>query len=123
MQVIVQLLLDEIVDEGPYGGSIRPHALGPEFCFGLGFKNRLLNPDGYCRHDALSDIRSIEILFEKLPYGFYHSLPEGSQMRPPLGGKLPVYKGIILFAILIGMRNGHLNIITFKVDNRVSPAF
>lgn len=43
-------------------------------------------------------------------------------MSSSLGGKLSVYKGVILLTVLVGMGKGHLNIIALEVYGRVSSA-
>jgi hypothetical protein len=36
-----------------------------------------------------------------------------------LGGVLAVYKAVVIFAIIIVMRNGHFNVLAFQVNDRV----
>ena len=46
-------------------------------------------------------------------------LLEGTLMGSALCGMLTVYKRVVLLTILVGMREGNLDILTFQMDNRV----
>src|SRR5690606_9235980 len=54
--------------------------------------------------------------------GLYDRLAKCRKVRASLGGKLPIDKGIIFFAVLVGMGESHFYIVAFQMDNGISSA-
>ena len=44
---------------------------------------------------------------------------QGSLVCAALGGVLPVDKGVVLFAVLVGVCEGNLDVLSFQVDDVV----
>ena len=44
-------------------------------------------------------------------------------MGSPLGGMLPIYKGVIGFAVGVSVGKGDFNVVTFEVDYRICGIF
>ena len=119
VQEIVHLLFDEITHIFIHRHSVRTHGQRTEFDLGLTFKHRFLHIDGNGRHDAVSDIPILEVLVIKLLDGLGNMLLESTLMSATLRRMLSVHERIVLLAILIGMREGYLYVLTLHVDDGI----
>ena len=104
-----------LVHRDPVGA----HLLGTKLGFGLRFKYRLLHLDADGCHDTVSYIGVLEVPVVELLDNAGGRLPESGLVRPPLRGVLPVDERVVLLAVLIGVGDGHLDILTVKVDDGV----
>ena len=118
MQVVIDLLLDEVAYIFVDGIAVRSHHRRAEFYLCLAFKDRLLHIDGNSGHDTRSDV-TILILAEKLLDGLGNMLLEGTLVCAALCGVLSVDKRVVLLAILVGMGEGYLDVVTLQVDNGI----
>ncbi len=119
VQVIIEFLLQEIVNILADRNAVRRHLFRAQLRFCLRLEYRLFHFNTDACHHAVADVGIFEIpvvvLFDDTGCRF----AEGRQVRPPLRGVLPVYKRVIFFAILIGVRNRDFYIFTGKVDDGI----
>ena len=123
MQVVVYLGLDEITHKlvDARSGRLvflrygRPHVVRSEFGLGLAFEHRFFHIESNGRYNPVSDIGEFLILVVEFLDGTSDVFLQGTLMRTPLGGVLTVHKRIVLFAILVGMRESDFNILALQV--------
>ena len=70
---------------------------------------------GYSFHDDFVETSKLVVLREELLYGTCDVLLEGALMGAALRGVLSVYEGMIFLAVLVGMREGNLDVLTLHV--------
>ena len=123
VQIVVYLGLDEIahklVDARSgwlvflrHGG---PHIVRSKFGLGLAFEHRFFHIESNGRYNPVSDIGEFLILVVEFLDGTGNVFLQGTLMRTALGSVLTVHKRIILFAILVGMRESDFNILALQV--------
>ena len=115
VQIVVHLLLDEVAHILVDALSARSHLQRSELNLGLRLEHRLLHVDGDGSHEAVTDVRKLVVLREKLLYGACDVLLEGALMGAALRGVLSVDEGMIFLAVLVGMREGNLDVLALHV--------
>ena len=126
MQVVVKVLLEEIDNVVTYRRAVLlalVHLLRTELDFGLRLKLRIENLDADGRNDRRADIRRIVILMVKLADRFGDRLTERALVRPALRRMLAVHEREVALAVTGTVRNGHLDILTGKVDRFIKRLF
>ena len=118
MQVVVNLLFDEVANIFVDTDTIGRHRGGAQFYLCLTFEDGFFDIDGDGCHDTGSDI-TILVFVEKILDGAGYMLLEGTLMRSTLCGVLSVDKRVILLAILVGMGEGNLDIVTLQMDDGI----
>lgn len=73
-------------------------------------------------HDTRTNIRILEILIVIFLDDTTYRLLESGKVRTALGGMLAVHERIIFLSILVAMRDNHLYILPFQVDDRVKSS-
>ena len=89
MQIVIQVILDEITDKLRYRRAVRSYIFRAELGLCLALEYRLLHFYADSGHDTRTNIRILEILI------------------------------VIFLSILVAMRDNHLYILPFQVDDRV----
>ncbi len=120
MQIVIEFLGQEVIDKILHGRAAFGDILAAEFGLGLGFEHRLDDPNGNSRHDALSDIGGFIVFLVEISYHFHKSLTKGLLVGAALGGILSVDKAEDLFAVVVVVRDGDLDVIPLQVDNGIS---
>src|SRR5690606_8259288 len=123
VQIIIQGFFDKIIDKRTYRRAFRTYTLRAQLGLGLRFKNRFLYLDGYGCNDGRPDIRSIKLFLIKLTNSLDYSLTKGCLVCPPLRGMLSVYKGIILFPVLLSVGHSDFDILPSEMDDRIPHRF
>ena len=119
VQVVVHFTLDEIAHVLVDGLTAWCHKRRPQFNLGLTLENRLFHVDGYGRHKAVSNVGVLVVFVVKLFDSLGDMLLESTLMRTSLRSMLPVYKRVVFFSVLIGMRESNLDVIANHMNNRV----
>ena len=110
VQVVVDMLLDEVADILVDGVAIRSHLCGAELDFRLTFKDWFLYVDGNGGNQSRCECQPYSYLHKKLLDGSGNMFLEGTLVSSALCGVLSVHKRVILFAILVGVCKGNLNV-------------
>ena len=118
VQVVVDLLLDEIAYIFINGLPVRSHLCRTQLDLRLTLEDRLLDIDGDSRHHTCSDV-AILVFAKELLDGLGNMFLESTLMGATLCGVLSVYERVILLAILVGMGEGNLDIVTLQMDDRI----
>ena len=127
MEVVVHFRLDEVsyvfVHRGA-GGLVflrrgRPHVVAAQFRFGLALEHGFLHVDGNGGYQSVADVGIFLVLVVELLDGTGNVFLQGSLVCAALGGVLPVDKGVVLFAVLVGVCEGNLDVLSFQVDDVV----
>ena len=116
MEVVVQLLLEKVADEGAHGFPLGSHVGAAQLGLGLTLEDRLLHPNTDRSLDSGADVGGVPLLFVELAQGLDERFAEGRQMGAALGGVLPVDEGIILLAAAHGVGEDHIDVIAFQHD-------
>ena len=122
MQISVYFTCYEVADKLLYGRAVwvlRIDFSRTEFCFGLALEYRVLHRDRYRRYKSHTNIGILHIFTVKLADTFAEIFAECTLMSPAVYGMLPIYKRIILFAILVCMSKSYLYIVVFEVYDRI----
>ena len=123
MQVIIKFSLDKVIDKRSKCRSIWTDTLGTQLGLGLGLKNRLLHTHSNGCNDRLTDIGGVKVLLVKLTYRLYDRFAKCRQVRAPLSGVLSIYEGVVFFSIASRVRDRHLYVIPFQMDDGVANTF
>ena len=119
VQVVVHFGLDEVADKlvevRPFGGHFQRTQLHLRLAFEHGF----LHIDGNGAHESVADVGIVKVFVEILLDGACQVFFESTLVCTSLGGVLSVDEGVVLFAVLVGMGEGYLDVLPFQVDNRV----
>ena len=120
MEVVIELLLHEVVDEliDAYTAGGR-HILRAQLHLGLRLEDGFLYIDSYRSDNAVADIHQFLVLIEELLDGTTDGFFVGLLVRTALYGVLAVDEREIFVVILVGMRQGYLNILALEVNNRI----
>ena len=116
---VVKFLFQEIADVFRYCRTFGTHVTAAELSLGLRFEHWLLHLDAHGCNHAVADVGVFEILSEILLDGSRHRLLESCKMRAALSGVLAVDKRVILLAILVGVSDGNLYILSLEMDYRI----
>ena len=123
MQIVIQMRTHKFAHKCLHCGAFVVQFFSTQLCFGLRFKKRFLNPHTNTSHNTHTNICCIKIFFIKIsdrPYdGFFKSV----EMRTALRSVLPIDKGIIFFAIFIGMGKCYFYIAFFQMNGRIMTLF
>ena len=127
VQVVVYFGLDEVAHVFVYrrAGRLaflrygRPHVVRAQLGLGLALKHGLLHVDGNGGHQSVADVGIIHVLVVELLDGAGQVLFQGCLVCTALGGVLAVDKGIVFFAVLVGMCKGYLDVLPLEVDDVV----
>ena len=117
VQIIVKLFLDEIAHIFGHGRAFRPHVARVKLRFGLRLKHRLLHFHRHSRLDAAANIAVFKIgLAQEILYRSRNGLLERREVRTPQRRVLSVDKRVIFLAILVGMGNSNLYVLSLQMD-------
>ena len=119
MQIVIQVILDEITDKLRYRRAVRSYIFRAELGLCLALEYRLLHFYADSGHDTRTNIRILEILIVIFLDDTAYRLLESRKVRTALGGMLAVHERLIFLSILVAMRDNHLYILPFQVDDRV----
>ena len=120
MEIIVQLGLDEVVYELiDRDAAGRRHIFGTEFDFGLRLEDRLLYVDSDRSDYAVTDVCEFLVLIEKLFDGTSDRFAVSGLVRTALDGVLTIDERVILIAVLVGVRQGNLDVFAHDMNDRV----
>ena len=123
VKVVVHFRLDEVSHVFVYCGAggfafLRhggPHVVASQFRFGLALEHGFLHVDGDGGYQAVAYVGILLVLVVELLDGTGNVLFQGSLVCTALGGVLSVDKGVVLFAVLAGVREGYLDVFSFQV--------
>jgi hypothetical protein len=104
VQVIVQLPRHKIHDKTPHSRPVRRHIDRTELRLRLRFKHRLFYADAQRANDSRVHILDVEVFSVKITQRFSDRLPKILQVGPALRRVLPVDERVVLFAVLIPVR-------------------
>ncbi len=119
VEVVVKLAADEVAHILGYAHAVGRHLARAEPRLGLRLEHRLLDLEGHGGHHAVADVGVLEVASEVVLDGAADGLLEGAQVRAALGGVLAVDEGIVLLAVLVDVRDGHLDILPLEMDDRI----
>ena len=119
VEVVVELKLDEVDDKLLDRDAALGDLAAAELGLGLRLEDRLLDPDADGGGDAGADVVVVVVLVEEFLHRLADRLLEGRQMRPAVERILPVDKGVVLLAILRGVRDRHLDIVSLQMDDGI----
>ena len=94
--------------------------LRSEFGFGLGLENRLLHFHRHSRRNAAADVLCVVVFSKEVAHHLDVGLAEGSQVCAALRGELTVDEALVVLPVGIGVRDGHFNVLSGQVHNRVA---
>ena len=119
MQIVIEFLLYKIAHKLCHRRSIGTHVARTEFGFSLRFKHRFFNLNrNRCNH-SITNVGIFKIAIEVFFNCTRHHLFKRSEVSTSLSCVLTIHKRVIFLAILIGVSDYHLNILTRKVDGRI----
>ena len=116
---IVEVFFQKIVDEFVDGGTVFGNILRAKFGFGLRLENRLFYLDTDGRNHPHTNVGVIVVLGEKFLDDARNRFAEHRLMRTAHGGVLAVHERITFFAVLVGMRKSHFDIVAFQMDDGI----
>ena len=127
VQVIVHLRLDEIAYElvdARTGRLVflrngRPHVVRAELGLGLAFKHRFFHIQRNGCHNPVADIGKLLVLVVEFLDGTCNVFLQRTLMGTSLGGMLTVHEGIVFLTVLVGVREGDFDILTFQMNDVV----
>jgi 6,7-dimethyl-8-ribityllumazine synthase len=64
-------------------------------------------------------IAGLPVLLEEFLDGLGHGLAEGALVRAALGGVLAVDEAVVLLAVVVGVGDGHLDVVADQVDDGI----
>ena len=120
VEVIVQFAGHKIHNPGTERGAVRGRGGAAQLCLGLGFENRFLDAHGNSTHDAVAHVGCVVFLLEVVAHALDQALAECRLVGTALGGVLAVHKAEVVFAFLVRVRDGELDILALAVDDRVA---
>ena len=120
VQIVVYLLFHKVAHIFVDAFAVGSHLCRAQFNLRLAFEHRFLHVDGNCCHQSVSDV-GILIFSEELLDGSGNMFLEGTLVSSALRGVLSVHKRVILFAILVGVCKGNLNVFSFHVYDGIEP--
>ena len=103
------------IDSGRHGG----HRERAKLDLGLALEHRLLDIQRDGCHDTCTDVAILEVLLEELLDGLGNMFLESTLVGSALRGVLTIDKRIVLLAILIGMGEGNLDILSLQMDDGI----
>ena len=118
VQIVINLLLDEVTHIFINAHPVRRHRGGAELDLRLTLKDGFLDIDGDSRHDTCADV-AILVFVEELLDSLGDMFLEGTLMGSALNGVLAIDEGIILLAILVGVREGNLDVVPLEMDDGI----
>ncbi len=119
VQIVVELFLEEVADEFGHCHAAGTHLARAQLGFCLRFKHRLLNLHRHCGNHAVAYVGVFKVAAEKFFDSARHRLLEGCKVRAPLGGVLPVDEGVVLLAVLVGVGECYLYVVSPQVYHRI----
>ena len=119
VQIVVYLALNEVAHVLVYAFSAGTHRQRTQFNLRLTFKHGLLYVDGNGSHQSVTYVYVLVVLREKVLNGFGDVFFKCALVRAALRGMLPVYKGVILLAVLVGVGKGNLDVLALYVNDGV----
>ena len=118
VQIVIDLLLDEVTHIFINAHPVWRHRGGAELDLRLTLEDGLLDVDRDGCHDTCADV-AILVFVEELLDGTGDMLLESTLVSTALDGVLTIDEGIILLAILVGMRKGYLDVIALQMNNGI----
>ena len=118
MQIVVYALFDEVAHIFINTDTLRRHGGRAQLDLRLTLEDGFLDIDGDGSYDTRSDITILIFVIELLD-GSGDVLLEGALMGTALNGVLAIDEGIILLAILVGMREGDLDVVPLEMDDGI----
>ena len=119
VQVVVYFALNEVAHVLVNAFSARTHRQRTQLNLGLTFEHGLLYVDGDGSHQSVANVNVLVVLREKVLNGFGDVLFKCALVRAALCGVLPVYKGVILLAVLVGVGKGNLDVFALYVNDGI----
>ena len=95
VEIVIQLFCHEVVNKILHGSAPFHHILAAKLRLGLGLEHRLYHPHRYGGGNALTDIRSVIILFIKIPDEIKGVKLDDAQKQTLLEGKPLQLEGMI----------------------------
>ena len=120
VEVIVQFAGHKVHNPGTERGAVRGRGGRTQLGLGLGFENRFLDAHGNGSHDAVAHVGSVVFLLEVVAHALHETLAECRLVGAALGGVLAVHEAEVVFALLVRVRDGELDILALAVDDRVA---
>ena len=118
VQIIVHLLFDEVSYIFINSIAIGSHLRRTQLNLRLTLKDRFFHIDCNSRYDTCTDV-TIFIFAKELFNSLGDMFFESTLMGTALCGMLTIDKRVVFLTILIGVRKGHFDILTFQMDNRI----
>ena len=120
VQEIVHLLLDKVADEFVYAdATFRSCGERTQFYLRLAFKHRFLDIDADGSYDTISDVTVFKVFARVILDNLGNVLLEHRLMSTTQSSVLTIDEGIILLAILLGMREGYLYVLSLEMADGV----
>ena len=119
MQIVVNLNLDKVTYKLIETSATWFHSSRTQLHLGLTLKDGFLHIDGNSTHDTITNIGEFVVFVIKLLNGACDMLLESTLVCTTLCRMLTIYKGVVLFTILIGMSKGNLYILRFEMNDRI----
>ena len=85
----------------------------------MALKDRFRHIDSNGTYDSVADISQFEALVVELLDSSTDGFAIGSLVCTTLYGMLTIDKRVVLFATLVGVREGNLNILILDMNNRI----
>ena len=115
VQVVVYLELHEVAHVLVDAFSARRHLKRTELNLCLALEHRFFYVQRHGSHESVAYVGELVVLAEELLDGSCYMLLESALMGAALCGVLSVHERVILLAILVGMREGDLDVLTLHV--------
>ena len=119
VQKVINLAFNKVSYILVYGFTTWLHQRRTKLNLGLRLKNRLFNVDRYSCNDTVSNICKLVAFVEKFFDCTCNMLFKSTLMRSALRSMLTIHKAMVLFTILICMRESNLNILSFDMNDRI----
>ena len=97
----------------------RGHGERTELNLRLTFKHRFLHVDGDGRHETVTNVGVFEVFAEEFLYCLGNMLLERTLVSTALCGVLSVDKRMIFLAILVGMGECNLDVLSLEMDDGI----
>ena len=119
VQVVVYLLLDEVAHILVHRDAVGAHGERSELDLRLAFEHRFLHVHRDGGHQAVADVSEFKVFSAVFLDGSGDVLLESTLVSAALRGMLTVDERVVLLAVLVGVRESNLYVLTFQVDDGI----